>query len=130
MDQIADLLTRIRNVNAKRKEKTDIPFSKLKEEILKVLKDEGFILNYKPFLNDSKGGVLRVFLKYTAKDEPVIHGLKRVSKPGNRVYSGHDGIPKVRGSFGISILSTSEGVMTNIQAKKKKIGGEVLCQVW
>lgn len=130
MDQIADLLTRIRNVNVKRKEKTDVPFSKLKEEILKVLKDEGFILNYKPFHNDNKAGVLRVFLKYTADNEPVIHGLKRVSKPGNRVYSSHDSIPKVRGSFGISIVSTSEGVMTHMQAKKKKIGGEVLCQVW
>ncbi|MBT3393159.1 MAG: 30S ribosomal protein S8 [Elusimicrobiaceae bacterium] len=130
MDQIADLLTRIRNVNAKKKEKTDIPFSKLKEEILRVLKDEGFILNYKAFHNDNKGGIIRVFLKYSAKNEPVIQGLKRVSKPGNRVYSAHDSIPKVRGSYGISILSTSEGVMTSSKAKKKKVGGEVLCQVW
>jgi len=130
MDVIADLLTRIRNANMKSKEKADVPFSKMKEEILKVLKQEGFISNYKLFHNDNKGGVIRVFLKYTDAGEKVIHGLSKVSKPGRRIYSAYDQIPKVRGAFGVSILSTSKGIMTDADAKEQKIGGEVLCQVW
>ena len=137
MDPIADFLTRIRNANMKKKEKVDIPFSKIKTEIARILKEEGYIANFKAVHNETKGGVVRtkggvvrVFLKYTPENECVIQGLKRVSKPGSRVYSAYDNIPKVRGAFGISILSTSKGLMTDAQAKAAKIGGEILCQVW
>ncbi|HUT85770.1 MAG TPA: 30S ribosomal protein S8 [Elusimicrobiales bacterium] len=130
MDPIADLLTRIRNAVMKNKERVDIPFSKLKSEIVKVLKEEGYIVNFKPVHVESKDGVIRVFLKYTDSKNSVISGLKRVSRPGKRIYRPYDEIPKVRGPFGISILSTSHGLMTDEQAKAKKVGGEVLCQVW
>ena len=130
MDPIADFLTRVRNANMKKKEKVDIPFSKIKTEIARILKEEGYIANFKAVHNETKGGVVRVFLKYTPENECVIQGLRRVSKPGSRVYSAYNNIPKVRGAFGISILSTSKGLMTDAQAKAAKIGGEVLCQVW
>ncbi len=130
MDPIADFLTRIRNANMKRKEKVDIPFSKIKTEIARVMKEEGYISNYKAIHNETKGGFVRVFLKYNDAETSVIQGLKRVSRPGRRVYSGHEDIPAVRGAFGTSILSTSKGIMTDEQAKKQKVGGEVLCQIW
>ena len=130
MDPIADFLTRIRNANMKKKEKVDIPFSKIKTEIARILKEEGYIANFNAVHNETQGGVVRVFLKYTPENECVIQGLKRVSKPGSRVYSAYNNIPKVRGAFGISILSTSKGLMTDAQAKAEKIGGELLCQVW
>ncbi len=130
MDPIADFLTRIRNANMKRKEKVDIPFSKIKTEIARVLKEEGYISNYKAIHNETKGGFVRVFLKYTDKNGSVIQGLKRVSRPGRRVYSGCADIPTVRGAFGTSILSTSKGIMTDEKAKTEKVGGEVLCQIW
>ena len=114
----------------KKKEKVDIPFSKIKTEIARILKEEGYISNFKSVHNETKGGVVRVFLKYTPENECVIQGLRRVSKPGQRVYSAYTNIPKVRGSFGITILSTSKGIMTDAQAKAEKIGGELLCQVW
>jgi small subunit ribosomal protein S8 len=129
MDPIADFLTRIRNANMKKKEKVDIPFSKIKTEIARVLKEEGYIANYKSVHNEAKGGFVRVFLKYSDAGG-VLQGLKRVSRPGKRVYSGCENIPSVRGAFGTSILSTSRGVMTDAKAKKEKVGGEVLCQVW
>ena len=130
MDPIADMLTRIRNAGLKSKEKVDIPFSRLKMELLKILKDEGYISNVKPVHGEGKRGVLRVFLKYTLEKENVLHGLKRVSRPGRRIYRPYTELPKVRGPFGISIVSTSSGIMTDADAKKKKVGGEVLCQVW
>lgn len=114
----------------KKKEKVDIPFSKIKTEIARVLKEEGYIANFKAVHNETKGGVVRVFLKYTPENECVIQGLKRISKPGSRVYSAYNNIPKVRGAFGVTILSTSKGVMTDAKAKAEKIGGELLCQVW
>ncbi|ACC98953.1 Ribosomal protein S8 [Elusimicrobium minutum Pei191] len=130
MDPISDFLTRIRNANMKRKEKVDIPFSKIKTEIARVLKEEGYIANYKAVHNETKGGVVRVFLKYTPENDVIINGLKRVSRPGQRVYSSYADIPRVRGAFGITILSTSKGIMTDAEAKAKKLGGELLCQVW
>lgn len=125
---------RFLNQNKKRqyeeKRKSGYPFSKIKTEIARILKEEGYIANFKAVHNETKGGVVRVFLKYTPENECVIQGLKRVSKPGSRVYSAYNNIPKVRGAFGISILSTSKGLMTDAQAKAAKIGGELLCQVW
>ena len=130
MDTIADLLTRIRNSNISGKEKVDVPYSKIKEQIVKILKEEGYILGYKPVHAEGKKGVLRILLKYQENGEKVITGISRVSKSGRRVYSSYSDIPKVRGPFGISILSTSKGLMTDKQAKKEKTGGEVLCQGW
>lgn len=130
MDPIADLLTRIRNASMKKKEKVDVPFSNMKVEITRVLKEEGFISNYKTVHNENNRGVVRVFLKYTPTNDSVITGIKRVSKPGCRTYRPYTNIPKVRGPFGVSILSTSKGIMTDTDARKNKVGGEVLCQVW
>ena len=130
MDPIADFLTRVRNASMKKKERVDIPFSKIKTEIARVMKEEGYIANYKAIHNETKGGFVRVFLKYNDNNESVIQGLKRVSRPGKRVYSSYGDIPVVRGAFGTSILSTSKGIMTDGKAKDAKVGGEVLCQVW
>ena len=130
MDPISDLLNRIRNSNDRLKDRVDVPFSKLKLEIVRLLKEEGFIANFKSLYNDNKHGTIRVFLKYSPTKEPVIRGIKRVSKPGLRIYRSYQDIPRVRGGFAVTILSTSGGVMTNKQAKSKKLGGEILCQVW
>jgi small subunit ribosomal protein S8 len=131
MDPISDLLTRIRNSNTRHQDRVDVPMSKVKLEVVRVLKDEGFIANYKSLYNgNNKRGTIRVFLKYSATREAVIRGIKRVSKPGLRVYRSYLEIPRVRGGFAVTILSTSQGVMTDRQAKEKKVGGEILCQVW
>jgi len=130
MDPIADFLTRIRNASMKGKERVDIPFSKIKTEIARVMKEEGYIANYKAIHNETKGGFVRVFLKYSDGNNSVIQGIKRVSRPGKRVYSSYAEVPAVRGAFGTSILSTSKGIMTDSSAKEQKIGGEVLCQIW
>jgi len=128
-DPIADMLTRIRNGSKAKLEKVDIPSSKLKLEIAKILKDEGYIKNLK-MVKDRRQGVIRVYLKYTDEEVPVIQGLKRVSKPGCRVYAGNDAIPKVLAGLGVAILSTPNGIQTGKQAKKDNVGGEVLCHVW
>ena len=128
-DSIADMFTRIRNANAKLLEKVDIPSSKLKVEIAKVLKEEGYIANYKN-IEDYKQGILRIYLKYTAEGNRVLQGLKRVSTPGLRIYRNSGNLPKVPGSIGISIISTSKGLMTNKKAQGSKVGGEVLGYVW
>lgn len=128
-DPVADMLTRIRNANLVSYQTVDIPNSKLKLNIAKVLKFEGLIRNYKTQA-DSKQGILRLFLKYDEKDEPVIVGIKRESRPGRRVYAKKDKIPTVLNGYGINILSTSKGVMTDRQAKKIGVGGEILCSVW
>lgn len=128
-DPIADMLTRIRNASKAKHEKVDIPSSKLKLEIAKILKDEGYIKNLK-MVKDRRQGVIRIYLKYTEDDVPVINGLRRVSRPGNRVYVGNDRIPKVMAGMGTAILSTPKGVQTGKQAKKDNVGGEVLCHVW
>ncbi|OGS55197.1 MAG: 30S ribosomal protein S8 [Elusimicrobia bacterium RIFOXYB2_FULL_62_6] len=135
MDPISNMLTAIRNAVVKKKERVDIPFSNIKASVAKLLKDEGFVSNYKvidPKTDKSidRRGLIRITLKYTQDERPVITGIKRVSKPGLRIYRPYDAIPKVRAAFGVSILSTSKGLMTDSQAKKEKIGGEILCQVW
>ncbi len=128
-DPIADMLTRIRNASKAKHEKVDIPSSKLKVEIAKILKDEGYVKNVK-LVKDRRQGVIRVYLKYTEDELPVIQGLKRVSRPGCRVYTGNATIPKVRAGLGTAILSTPKGIQTGKQAKKDNVGGEVLCHVW
>jgi small subunit ribosomal protein S8 len=128
-DPIADMLTRIRNGNLAKQDKVDIPASNFKTSIAKVLKNEGYIKNSK-IIKDRKQGLLRVYLKYGPKNERTIEGIKRVSKPGRRIYSGFEEIPKIRGGLGIMILSTSKGIMTDREARKKKMGGELICSVW
>ncbi|NTW60567.1 MAG: 30S ribosomal protein S8 [Nitrospirae bacterium] len=128
-DPIADMLTRIRNGSKAKLEKVDIPSSKMKLEIAKILKDEGYIKNLK-MVKDRRQGVIRVYLKYTDDEAPVIQGIKRISKPGCRVYAGNDTIPKVLAGLGVAILSTPKGIQTGKQAKKDNVGGEVLCHVW
>ncbi|HYA87513.1 MAG TPA: 30S ribosomal protein S8 [Nitrospirota bacterium] len=128
-DPIADMLTRIRNASKAKHEKVDVPSSKLKIEIAKILKDEGYVKNVK-LVKDRRQGLIRVYLKYTEDELPVIQGLKRVSRPGRRVYAGNDDIPSVMAGLGTAILSTPKGVQTGKQAKKDNVGGEVLCQVW
>lgn len=128
-DPIADMLTRIRNANSASHEKVDMPFSKEKESIASVLKAEGYILNYKVVEKNNKKD-LRVYLKYGVNDEKVIKGIKRISTPGRRAYSGVKEIPKVLGGLGIAIVSTPKGIITGRECKKENVGGEVLCYVW
>ena len=128
-DPIADMLTRIRNALMASYDTVDIPSSGLKIDIAKVLKSEGFIKNYK-IMDDQRQGIMKIFFKYDENGDPVIGGLKRVSKPGCRIYARNDRIPKVLNGYGINILSTSKGVMTDRQAKKIRVGGEILCSVW
>jgi small subunit ribosomal protein S8 len=128
-DPIADMLTRIRNANMVRHEKLEVPASKLKKEIADILKREGFIRDYE-FVADDKQGVLRLFLKYGPNNERVITGLKRISKPGLRVYAKADELPKVLNGLGIAIVSTSKGVLTDKEARHQAVGGEVLAYVW
>jgi len=128
-DPIADMLTRIRNANMTKMDKVDIPSSNLKLELARVLKEEGYIKNFK-LLKDRKQGIVRVYMKYSQDDVRVISGLKRVSKPGNRVYVSASEIPRVMGGMGVAILSTSKGVMADSESRKKNIGGEVLCYIW
>ncbi|MCX5778577.1 MAG: 30S ribosomal protein S8 [Elusimicrobia bacterium] len=128
-DPIADMFTRIRNANAKLLEKVDIPSSKMKIELAKVLKDEGYITNYKS-IEDHKQGILRVYLKYTPTGEKVLQGLRRVSKPGLRTYSTYRLLPKVQGGMGVVILSTPRGLMTDKTARKEKVGGEIIGHAW
>ena len=128
-DSVADMLTRIRNSNQIRDDYVDIPASNLKEEIARVLSEEGFTNDYKR-LKDNVQGKIRLFLKYGENDERVITGIKRISKPGLRVYANKEELPRVLGGLGIAIISTSHGVMTDKEARKEGIGGEVLCYVW
>ena len=128
-DTIADMLTRIRNANQMHYKEVSIPASNTKKEIAKILKDEGFIENYK-IENDNVQGTIVVTLKYTDNKERVITGLKRISKPGLRVYVKGEEVPKVLNGLGIAIISTSEGIMTDKEARKKNIGGEVLAYIW
>ena len=128
-DPIADMLTRTRNANVATKDKVEIPASNLKEEVAKVLKKEGFIRGYERIENNGQG-LLKLYLKYGAEGEKVITGLKRISKPGLRVYANKDEIPKVLGGLGTAIISTSYGVLTDKEARKQGVGGEVLCYVW
>jgi small subunit ribosomal protein S8 len=128
-DPIADMLTRIRNANVVRHEKVEIPASTIKKEIAEILKKEGFIRDAE-YVEDNKRGIIRVFLKYGQNNERVITGLKRISKPGLRVYTKSQEVPRVLGGLGIAIISTSKGLMTDKEARHSKAGGEVLCYVW
>ena len=128
-DPIADLLTRIRNANLVHHDKVEIPASKIKRAIVQILKDEGFVKDF-DVLADGKQGILRVSLKYGPERDRVITGIKRISKPGLRVYAKREQLPKVLGGLGIAIISTSQGLMSDIQARKSNLGGEVLAFVW
>ena len=128
-DPIADFLTRIRNAAAAKHQRVDVPASKLKAEIARILKEEGYISNFKA--TDEEGRkVLRVYLKYNSDNASPISDLKRISRPGCRVYVGHSEIPRILGGLGINILTTPKGVMTGRQARKEGVGGEVLCEVY
>ena len=128
-DPIADMLTRIRNAIAARHPKVDVPASRLKSEIARILKDEGYILNYKPADEGSKK-LIRIYLKYTPGNVPVISRIERVSRPGCRVYVGSKDVPRVLGGLGVNVLTTPRGVMTGNAAREAGVGGGVLCQVW
>lgn len=128
-DPIADMLTRIRNASRAEHEKVDIPASKLKIRVAEILKGEGFIKNYR-FIEDGKQRTLRVYLKYGAGNEKMISGLERVSTPGRRIYVTHDKVPSILAGMGIAIVSTSKGVLTDKDARREKVGGEVLAYVW
>lgn len=128
-DPIADMLTRIRNANIVRHETLEIPASNMKKEIAGILKTEGFVKNVE-YIEDDKQGIIRVFMKYSNENERVITGLKRISKPGLRIYAKSDEVPRVLNGLGIALISTSEGVVTDKVARAKNIGGEVLAYVW
>ena len=128
-DPIADLLTRIRNALIARHDRVDVPASRMKVAIVRILKDEGFIKNFK-VSKDNKQGLIRVFLKYSDQNTPVINGLERLSKPGRRVYERAAGIEPVLSGLGVAIVSTSSGVMTDKEARRQNLGGEMICQIW
>ncbi len=128
-DPIADMLTRIRNANSARHETVDIPASNMKKAIAEILNEEGYIKGYQ-IIDDDKQGVIRIALKYGANKERVLSGLIRISKPGLRVYAGHNEIPRVLKGLGIAIVSTSKGIMTDKKARAMHVGGEVLAFIW
>ena len=128
-DPIADMLTRVRNALSARHPKVDVPASKLKAEIARILKEEGYIANFKVAEEGAKS-VIKIYLKYGSDGVPVVSHLQRISRPGCRVYVGQDDIPRVQGGLGINILTTPRGVMTGRTARKEGVGGEVLCSVW
>lgn len=128
-DPIADMLTRVRNANTAKHENVDVPASNIKKDIARILLEEGYIKGY-DVIEDGKQGLIRLSLKYGKTGEKVITGLKRISKPGMRVYADRDSIPKVLNGIGISIISTSKGIVTDKQARELGIGGEVICYVW
>jgi len=128
-DPLADMLTRIRNAGMVKFESVDIPHSKIKGQVARLLKEEGYINDYH-IIDEGVQGTLRVDLKYGQNGEKVISGIKRVSKPGRRVYTQYDKIPQVLSGLGVSIISTSKGVLTDQQARAQKVGGEIICEVW
>ena len=128
-DPIADMLTRIRNANVVKHETVDVPASNMKKELSRILLEEGFIRGY-DVIEDGKQGIIRIQLKYGQTGERVISGLKRISKPGMRVYADKHEVPRVLNGLGISIISTSKGILTGKQARKENVGGEVICYVW
>jgi small subunit ribosomal protein S8 len=127
-DPIADMLTRIRNASSAKHKRVDLPVSRLKKEIARILKENHFIHDFK-ILDDGRHGVLRIYLKYY-EDKPVIRNVSRVSRPGRRIYKGADELPRVRNGLGLAIVSTSRGLMTDRQARSQKVGGEVMALVW
>ena len=128
-DPIAEMLTRIRNANQAKKDRVDIPSSKMRQELARILKEEGYIKNFR-VISDRRQGILRIYLKYTSKKEKVISGIKRISKPSLKYYAKASKVPRVLGGLGVAILSTSQGIMTDKEARKRRIGGEVICHVW
>ena len=128
-DPIADLLIRIRNASFAEQEKVDIPASKLKVRVAEIMKDEGFVKNFR-VIEDKKQGILRIYLKYGPDQERVILGMRRVSRPGRRIYVSAGKIPSVLGGIGVAILSTPKGVLTDRESRKERVGGEVLCYLW
>ncbi|MDR1180027.1 MAG: 30S ribosomal protein S8 [Spirochaetales bacterium] len=128
-DPIADMLTKIRNASLARFEKVDIATSRLKLEIVKILKNEGYVKNFKKISQDNLN-YIRVFLKYDEEQNPIIHGLRKISTPGRRVYSGYKGMPRIFNGYGTLIISTSVGITTGKKAFEKKVGGELICSVW
>lgn len=128
-DPIADMLTRIRNANMVRHEKLELPASNVKKDIAEILKREGFVRDVE-YVEDDKQGMIRIFLKYGSNNERVITGLKRISKPGLRVYAKTNEVPRVLNGLGIALVSTSQGVVTDKEARSKQIGGEILAYVW
>ena len=128
-DPLADMLTKIRNANMAKFEKVDIPTSKLKVEVIKILKNEGYIKTFKKLGQNGKFQI-RIFLKYDERNRPVIHNLKRLSKPGRRIYAGYQGLPRILNGYGTLIVTTSLGVTTGKKALEKKVGGELLCSIW
>ena len=128
-DPIAEMLTRIRNANQAKKDRVDIPSSKMRQEIVRILKEEGYIKNYR-VISDRRQGILRIYLKYTSKKEKVISGIKRMSKPSLKYYAKASKVSRVLGGLGVAILSTSQGIMTDKEARKRRIGGEVICHIW
>ena len=128
-DPIADMLTRIRNASSAKHESVDIPASNIKKDMARILLDEGYIKDVE-FIEDGKQGIIRIFLKYTGNKQSVISGIKRISKPGLRVYAKKDELPKVLGGLGIAVISTSKGVMTDKKARAEGVGGEVLAFIW
>lgn len=128
-DPIADMLTRIRNANVVYHEKVDIPASKMKRALAEIMKNEGYIRDFQ-VISDDKQGVLRVYLKYGSERERVITGLRRISKPGLRIYAKKDELPRVLGGLGVAVVSTTSGLMSDRQARKSGLGGEVICYIW
>ena len=128
-DQVADMLTRIRNANLARHDHVLIPTSKLKLEVAKILKAQGYIQKY-DLVDDKRQGQIRIHLRYGSSGKPVITGIRRVSRPGLRVYVDSKAIPRVLGGLGVAVLSTSRGVLTDREARRRRVGGEVLCYVW
>lgn len=129
-DPIADMLVKVQNAAKVNHEKVDVPTSKMKLEIVKILKTEGFIKNFKKVQDDNGHSIIRIFLKYDDVNKSVIHGMKKISTPGRRVYSGYKDLPRVYNGFGTLIVSTSTGVTTGKKASEKQVGGELICSVW
>jgi small subunit ribosomal protein S8 len=128
-DPLADMLTRIRNAGAARFDRVDIPASQMKISVASILKEEGYIKNYK-VTKDKRQGLLRIYLRYNEQHQPLIEGLQRISKPSRRVYASKSEIPYILGGLGVAIISTSKGIMTDRKARQQGVGGEVLCSVW
>ena len=129
-DPITDMLAKVQNAAKVNHEKVDVPTSKMKLEIVKILKTEGFIKNFKKVQDDNGHSIIRIFLKYDDVNKSVIHGMKKISTPGRRVYSGYKDLPRVYNGFGTLIVSTSTGVTTGKKASEKQVGGELICSVW
>jgi small subunit ribosomal protein S8 len=124
------MLTKIRNASMAKHEKVEIPTSKMKLQIVKILKNEGYIKNFKKVVNKDGVNLIRIFLKYDEKQNPVLHGIDKISTPGRRVYSGYRDMPRVYNGYGVVVVSTSSGVITGKKASEKKIGGELICSIW